>query len=104
MATHDGKCERHRRKAWANKSRRNEVLDPTLWRRAATSYLVDHPYCAGCGSDRDLQVDHITEVADGGALYDESNFQTLCGTCHIRKSRVARELRKQQRMDDAAGI
>lgn len=42
-----------------------------------------------------LQVDHINRVADGGALFDESNLQTLCDDCHGEKT--ARENSKWDR-------
>lgn len=31
-------------------------------------------------------VDHIKRIEDGGAKWDWSNLQTLCNSCHARKS------------------
>jgi 5-methylcytosine-specific restriction endonuclease McrA len=33
-------------------------------------------------------VDHIKGLRDGGAPYDLSNLQTLCGSCHAKKTRI----------------
>lgn len=101
MATYDGRCETHRRKPWANTSRRNQVLNPTTWTTVARLYLSTHPACRACGSTESLQVDHITEIADNGAPYEDANLQTLCDTCHIRKTREAKKLRRELRAQNA---
>ena len=36
--------------------------------------------------DRELHIDHIRPIADGGAVYDEGNLQVLCIQCHGRKT------------------
>ena len=38
---------------------------------------------------RDLEVDHIVPVADGGHPFDPANLQTLCSECH--QDKTARE-------------
>lgn len=35
---------------------------------------------------RDLEVDHITPIVDGGHPFDPGNLQTLCSTCHREKT------------------
>ncbi|MBR1439474.1 MAG: HNH endonuclease [Synergistaceae bacterium] len=30
-------------------------------------------------------VDHIIPIEDGGAVFDLSNFQSLCSACHKKK-------------------
>ena len=97
FATYEGRCEQHRRKAWQNKSHRNRVLDPAKWQRVAAAHLAREPACRACRSAYRVQVDHITELADGGAMYDEENLQTLCETHHIQKSREERKLRRLRR-------
>jgi 5-methylcytosine-specific restriction endonuclease McrA len=42
---------------------------------------------------RDLEVDHIERVADGGHPFDPANLQTLCSECH--QDKTARENREQ---------
>jgi len=41
--------------------------------------------CQLCGSDQDLQFDHIHPRSEGG-LGTEENLQLLCGTCNVFKS------------------
>lgn len=94
FAVSQGRCEKHQRKAWANTSARNRVLEPSQWARVAREHRTIEPACRGCGTSERLQVDHITEIADGGAPYDHSNLQTLCEDCHKEKTAAARALRK----------
>ena len=46
--------------------------------------------CAKCGKAGRLEVDHIKPLEDGGSLYELSNLQSLCRSCHISKTRVER--------------
>jgi hypothetical protein len=39
-------------------------------------------------------VDHIVEIADGGAFLDEGNVQALCREHHERKTAIAAANRK----------
>ena len=62
------------RKLWAKIRRR--VFDRDGWR------------CRNCGRSGRLECDHVRPVERGGAVYDLGNLQTLCRSCHIRKTRV----------------
>jgi hypothetical protein len=43
--------------------------------------------CEQCGrSEFRMFADHIVELEDGGAPFDVSNGQCLCGACHTRKT------------------
>lgn len=45
--------------------------------------------CVACGSRLGLEVDHIEPVRKAPErAYDLSNLQTLCGSCHARKTRL----------------
>ena len=46
--------------------------------------------CVKCGHKGRLEVDHIKRLEDGGAVYDETNLQTLCRDCHFEKSQEER--------------
>jgi 5-methylcytosine-specific restriction protein A len=52
-------------------------------------WLEAHPLCCHCEAKGRtaiaIQVDHITPLAKGGAD-DESNFQSLCVSCHDAKT------------------
>jgi 5-methylcytosine-specific restriction protein A len=45
-------------------------------------YRCATPYCR----NRATHVDHIRPIADGGAGLDPTNLQSLCASCHSRKT------------------
>ncbi len=47
----------------------------------------------GCISTA-TEVDHITPISEGGAAYDMRNLQSLCKSCHARKT--GREVKQRQ--------
>jgi 5-methylcytosine-specific restriction endonuclease McrA len=52
--------------------------------------LRDRYRCRICGARkraRELDVDHIVEIARGGAALEYSNLQTVCRDCHRAKTR-----------------
>jgi 5-methylcytosine-specific restriction enzyme A len=60
---------------------------------SARSYVMlrDRYRCQVCGTRRrarELEVDHIVEIARGGAALEYSNLQTVCHDCHARKTRA----------------
>lgn len=59
---------------------------------SARSYVLlrDRYTCQVCGTRtraRSLDVDHIVEIADGGAALEYSNLRTVCRSCHREKTR-----------------
>ena len=67
------------------------LTDPEYKRKKITQdikkivYERDNGKCKQCGSDRDLQFDHILPHSKGGS--DEvENLQILCKTCNSKKS------------------
>ena len=63
--------------------RPTRVPVPTELRRAV--FERDGGRCVECGSNFDLQYDHLLPVAHGGATTLE-NLQLLCADCNRRKS------------------
>ena len=60
---------------------------------SARSYVMlrDRYRCRICGTRRrarELDVDHILEIAQGGAALEYSNLQTVCRDCHRGKTRA----------------
>lgn len=64
------------------------------WRAAVIARANGH--CQGKGCIRTgvrLFADHIVELRDGGAPFDVTNGQALCGSCHTVKTVNARAAR-----------
>jgi len=62
------------------------------WQRASKAQLVREPLCRDCAAVRLVvaatQTDHIVPLAQGGRKYDAANLQSLCASCHSRKTRA----------------
>ena len=86
-----GRCAQHAAEA----ARRYRQLHPDLrpnagergygaeWREIRAEHLTKYPYCK-CGRPGSV-VDHIKPRSECGTD-DESNLQTLCATCHGKKT------------------
>ncbi len=63
-----------------------------FWDSARSYVLLRDRYtcrlCAVRHRARELDVDHIIEIARGGAALEYSNLQTVCRDCHGRKTRA----------------
>lgn len=60
-----------------------------LWRKVRAVYLASHPLCVDCQAKGlltpALHVDHVLAIEKGGTN-DEANLQSLCHSCHSRKT------------------
>lgn len=103
IATRNGRCDNHQRKAWANKSANTQALTPSQRQALRRQALRADPTCAVCGQTNtaELELDHIIEISDGGNAYDPQNTWLLCKPCHRAKTAHAREQRTKRRRDDA---
>lgn len=67
------------------------------WRKARLIQLMSEPLCRICMNDDRVtaaeMVDHIVPVRLGGGFWDESNYQSLCNSCHAVKSAKERGLK-----------
>lgn len=54
------------------------------WRRIREEHLAMQPNCVCCGR-AGSHIDHILPRRQGGSD-DHSNLQTLCASCHSRKT------------------
>lgn len=62
------------------------------WRRLRLVVLARDEYvCRWCGADAD-QVDHVTAIAEGGAVLDPANLVASCTRCNmVRGGRIGGE-------------
>lgn len=73
----------------------------TAWRKLRTAFIsststlddgriVSNAYCRECFINGKLTeahtIDHIHRIRDGGDAFEWSNLQSLCRSCHDRKS------------------
>ena len=58
------------------------------WRALRSAHLADNPACVQCGRiARSNHVDHIVaHRGDDRLRIDPANLQTLCHSCHSRKT------------------
>ncbi|RFB28226.1 HNH endonuclease [Brevibacillus sp. VP] len=61
------------------------------WRKARKSFLSSNPLCVHCKEQRKLTaatvIDHIIpHKGDMVLFWDENNWQSLCASCHNRKT------------------
>ena len=62
----------------AHRAWRQAVLTRDNWQCVTCGRL--------CGQSREAHADHIVPLADGGSRYNVSNGQTLCLSCHSKKT------------------
>jgi 5-methylcytosine-specific restriction protein A len=78
------------RKAFEREKDNSDFYNSWLWRKFAKLWKESHPLCVEC-ERKDLVVvgkvvDHIRPINAGGERLSEDNVQTLCESCHNRKS------------------
>lgn len=84
------KCETHRleqqRKYNAGQLSASARGYGSKWRKYRTWYIKQHPTCVTCGKPA-TDVDHIDGLGPNGPRgYDETNLQSMCRSCHARKT------------------
>ena len=63
----------------------------TPWKKFRANYIAQHPeerecvLCLHPVEGRNLVLDHIVGIRQGGAKLDEANIQVLCLSCNARK-------------------
>ena len=79
----------------------DEVYNTARWKRLRATKLSAHPYCELCASVGDVEkavyADHILPILAGGDAWSMENLQSLCKTCHAKKSARDARMRKKKR-------
>ena len=93
MANKPNKIQRSwvpQRVAFERENSNSDFYNSWPWRKFAKRFKQNNPLCIEC-LKLDLVitvkvVDHIVPINAGGAKLDEANCQSLCESCHNRKS------------------
>ena len=66
------------------------IYNSTQWKKIRQLVLHNNPLCVMCRKKNIYTtantVDHIQPINKGGAVYALNNLQSLCSSCHNRKS------------------
>jgi 5-methylcytosine-specific restriction protein A len=91
------RCEKHQRQANQTRWQRENANRPSpsaqgydaRWRQIRLIHLRTHPLCVACSRQgltvAATEVDHILPLAQGGT-HAADNLQSLCKSCHSRKT------------------
>lgn len=78
------------RKPFERANSNSEFYNSRVWRKARRRFLDKNPLCVVCYENDIVSVadvvDHIVPVNMGGEKLEESNFQSMCTSCHNAKS------------------
>lgn len=88
-----GYCTKHKKQE--NKRKRGHrcnLYDTALWKKLRKQHLLKQPLCKECKKKNIIKtaivVDHIQPHRGSRALFfDTDNYQSLCISCHNKKSR-----------------
>ena len=94
--TNETFCEKHKKESNKiyNQYKRDELsrtfYKTAIWIETRKKKLRLNPLCEECQRNGTMVigkiVDHIIPIKQGGEPYDLDNLQTLCWSCHSRKS------------------
>ncbi|WKX00956.1 HNH endonuclease signature motif containing protein [Rhodococcus aetherivorans] len=87
------------RKAWEGSTRTGQTsgTNSRRWRRLRERILQESPLCSTCQRELATVLDHRVPVAEGGAMWSESNLQGLCRSCSDRKTQEEAQRGRRRR-------
>jgi len=68
----------------------NMGVNDNVWRKIKKNMFSRNKKCKRCGSNKNLTVDHIIKIKDGGTSNYE-NLQVLCEECHKWKDKPKKD-------------
>ena len=91
------KLQQSRKRAWIKQRKRQksfsnnqDFYNSRKWRSLRQYFIQMNPLCKTCEEQGLIVggqcVDHIRPIRLGGAMLSVKNLQTLCNSCHARKS------------------
>lgn len=84
-AVHSKDRERETHRTGRIEARSGRMYDRAKWQRTRRAQLAREPLCRDCGAIA-TEVDHVRPLEEGGDPWAFSNLQSLCASCHARKS------------------
>lgn len=90
-----GRCRRHageRNTELKGRTAGAQLYKSARWRACRRKVLSRDRYTCKVCLRFGNEVDHVVPIADGGSAWDMANLQTLCKSCHTRKTQ--RETRR----------
>ena len=85
-ATYRGRCQRHAKQRNRETHRNRSIYNSKRWKMLRRAVLFDQPLCH-CGQIA-TDVDHIVPIDKDGKVWDRSNLQGLCSSCHGAKTKA----------------
>lgn len=100
-----GYCERHKAQAPRYSQTRgqrrpgaeeqDDFHNSKRWRRFREWHLAQNPLCIECEKAGRVEaatiVDHIVPISEGGEEMSSDNAQSLCKSCHSKKTNAERK-------------
>lgn len=78
------------RKPFERENNNSEFYNSWAWRKIRKVFISKNPLCKYCEQKGLIEVatvvDHIKPISLGGDKVNEDNFQSLCESCHNKKS------------------
>ena len=82
------KDKRRNRKWGRRRTKLHWTHASVKWHKFARAYLDENLHCVGCGAPAE-HADHILPARHfEDLIFEESNLQALCRSCHSRKTNV----------------
>ena len=80
----------HERKPFERDNSNAEFYNSWTWRKIRKLFIASNPLCKHCEMldviTKATVVDHVVPINRGGERLKEENFQSLCESCHNKKS------------------
>jgi 5-methylcytosine-specific restriction protein A len=84
-----GRITQHKPAEFSRQARRELATNSAAWRAIRAHQLANEPLCRECAKRHRITVANTCDHIDGNCNNnpaDGSNYQSLCGPCHSRKT------------------